>query len=45
MAPFRLGEEMGDGETEGEGRGADGAAAPFQMEWRGAGGEPVAGGE
>jgi hypothetical protein len=28
-----------------KGRGADGAAAPFLMEWRGAGGEPVAGGE
>jgi hypothetical protein len=43
MAPFRVGEEMGEGETEGEGRGW--AAAPFQVEWRGAGSEPVVGGE
>jgi hypothetical protein len=27
------------------GRGEDGVAAPFRVEWRGAGGEPVAGGE
>jgi hypothetical protein len=45
MAPFRVGEEMGKGETKGEGRGEDGVAPPFRVEWRGAGGEPVAGGE
>jgi hypothetical protein len=45
MAPFRVGEEMGEGEMEGEGRGEDGAAAPFWVEWRGTVGEPVAGGE
>jgi hypothetical protein len=28
-----------------QGRGEDGAAAPFRVEWRGVGGEPVAGGE
>jgi hypothetical protein len=45
MVSFRVGEEMGEGETEREGRGEDGAAVPFRVEWRGAGGEPVAGGE
>jgi hypothetical protein len=45
MVPFRVGEEMGEGEMEGERMGEDGAAVPFQVEWRGAGGEPVAGGE
>jgi hypothetical protein len=28
-----------------KGRGEGGAAAPFQVEWRVAGGDPVAGGE
>jgi hypothetical protein len=44
MAPFQVGEEMGEGETEGERMGEDGAEAPFRVEWWGAGGEPVAGG-
>jgi hypothetical protein len=43
MAPFQVGEEMGEGEMEGEGRGW--AAAPFWVEWRGVGGEPLSGGE
>jgi hypothetical protein len=37
------GGEMGEGKMEGEERGWGGA--PFLVEWRGVGGEPVAGGE
>jgi hypothetical protein len=35
----------GNGEREMEGEGRGWAAAPFWVEWRGAGGELVAGGE
>jgi hypothetical protein len=43
MAPFEWGRKWGKGKW--KGRGEDGVAAPFRVEWRGAGGEPVAGGE
>jgi hypothetical protein len=35
MASFRVGEEMGEGETEGEGRGWGGSAVSGVMEGRG----------
>jgi hypothetical protein len=35
MAPFRVGEEMGEGETEGEGRGWGGSAISGRVEGSG----------